>query len=118
MHDESLQLTADATLEYIQGDILNALSILDQAIALNDTCFDAWLAKAEIFYSTRDLDSALAAAEKALEINSQSVLINTTLSRIWIERGDKKQAEHFSLQARRFGWKEYIQKGKRACKTL
>ena len=118
MNNEALQLTADATLEYIQGNNKEALSILDQAIALDEACFDAWLAKAEIFYSTRDLNSALAAAEKALEINSQSVLVNTTLSRIWIERGDKKQAEHFSLQARRLGWKEYIQKGKRACKTL
>ena len=36
------------------------------------------------------------------------LFINTTLSRIWMELGDKPKAEHFGAQARMAGWKEEL----------
>jgi Flp pilus assembly protein TadD len=52
------------------------------------------------------LPQALAAGLKARELNPNDIHINTSLSRIYMEMGDKPQAEHFGAQARMLGWKE------------
>ena len=52
--------------------------------------------------------STLAAAEKAHALRSDDLFINTTLSRIWMERGDKARAEHFGAQAKIQSWKEQL----------
>ena len=36
------------------------------------------------------------------------LFINTTLSRIWMERGDKARAEHYGAQAKIQSWKEQL----------
>jgi hypothetical protein len=36
------------------------------------------------------------------------LFINTTLSRIWMERGDKARAEHFGAQAKILSWKDQL----------
>ena len=36
------------------------------------------------------------------------LFINTTLSRIWMEQGDKAKAEHFGAQAKIQSWKEQL----------
>lgn len=115
--EQALDLVADGTLLFVGGDDERALGKIEAALALDGECFEGWLAKAEVYYSQRKLDEALEAAERALGINKEDVYIHTTLSRIWIERGEKEKAEHHGLQARRLGWKEYIRKGKRVCKT-
>ena len=57
---------------------------------------------------TADLDRALAAAEKGHALRPSDLFINTTLSRIWMERGDKARAEHFGAQAKIADWKEQL----------
>ncbi|MEY4005847.1 MAG: hypothetical protein RLZZ221_1943 [Verrucomicrobiota bacterium] len=66
----------------------------------------AWC-DAEVNLSLRRLDDALASAEKAHALRPND-LINTTLSRIWVERGDKARAEHFGAQAKIGGWREQL----------
>jgi hypothetical protein len=39
------------------------------------------------------------------------LFINTTLSRVWMERGDKAAAEHFGARAKVLGWKEQLKPG-------
>ena len=90
---DPLELTADAALHFIQEDDGAALEKLKIATTINPNCFEAWLAQAEILYSARVLEEALTAAEKAQTINPEDVHVHTTLSRIWIEKGDKKKAE-------------------------
>jgi hypothetical protein len=63
---------------------------------------------AEVNFSLRRLDAALAAAEKAHALRPGDLFINTTLSRIWMERGDKPRAEHFGAQAKIQSWKEQL----------
>ncbi len=63
---------------------------------------------AEINFSLRRLDAALAAAERAHALRPDDLFINTSLSRIWMEKGDKAKAEHYGAQAKIQGWKEQL----------
>ena len=101
-------LIEEATLDYALGDAEAALAKLDQAIALAPDSFEAWHALAEINFSLRRLEAALAAAERAHALRPDDLFINTTLSRIWMERGDKAAAEKFGARAKVLGWKEQL----------
>ena len=106
---EALAAVEEATFDYTLGDNEQALSKLNRVIQAHPDCFAAWHALTEVHFSKRELDEALKAAQKAFELCPEDVHINTSLSRIWMEKGDKKMAEHFGAQARMLGWKEQIQ---------
>jgi len=110
MDPDTLQsLIDEATYDYAMGEPHQALAKLEQATTTAPDSFAAWHACAEIQFSLRELDAALAAAEKAHALQPDNLFINTTLSRIWMERGDKARAEHFGAQARIQSWKEQLQ---------
>lgn len=115
--NDPLTLVADGVLLFICGDHSLALEKLKLAINTNPNCFQAWLAQSEILYSIKNFDTALQTAQNAHTINPDDVHINTTLSRIWIEKGDQKKAEHFSRRARMLGWKELIKNNKKTCEA-
>jgi tetratricopeptide (TPR) repeat protein len=100
------ELVEEAVLDFTLGDVLAALEKITQALTADAAYFPAYHARAEIYFSTRDLPQALAAGLKARELNPNDIHINTSLSRIYMEMGDKPQAEHFGAQARMLGWKE------------
>jgi len=106
--DEIQTLVEDATADYAMGDADGALSKLARATVASPQSFEAWHALAEVNFSLRRLDAALQAAERAHALRSHDVFINTTLSRIWMERGDKARAEHFGAQAKIGSWKEQL----------
>lgn len=109
MTDDELQtLIEDATADYSMGENAQALAKLAQATAASPQSFEAWHALAEVNFSLRQLDAALAAAEKAHALRPGDLFINTTLSRIWMERGDKARAEHFGAQAKIQSWKDQL----------
>jgi predicted Zn-dependent protease len=109
MTPDALQtLIEDATADYALGETELALEKLGRATAAAPDSFEAWHALAEINFSLRRLDSALAAAEQAHAQQPTDLFINTTLSRIWMERGDKAKAEHFGAQAKIQSWKEQL----------
>jgi len=109
MTDDELQtLIEDATADYAMGDSDAALAKLARATEAAPTSFEAWHALAEVNFSLRRLDAALAAAERAHALQPGDLFINTTLSRIWMERGDKAKAEHFGAQAKIGGWKDQL----------
>jgi predicted Zn-dependent protease len=106
--DELQTLIEDATADYALGDSDSALAKLNRATATAPASFEAWHALAEVNFSLRKLDAALAAAERAHALHPADLFINTTLSRIWMERGDKARAEHFGAQAKIADWKEQL----------
>ena len=109
MTDDELQnLIEDATADYAMGDSDAALAKLGRATQAAPTSFDAWHALAEVCFSLRRLDEAKDAAEHAHALRPQDLFINTTLSRIWMERGDKAKAEHFGAQAKIGSWREQL----------
>ena len=106
--DELQTLIEDATADYALGDGEVALAKLARATTAAPQSFEAWHALAEVNFSLRKLDDALAAADQAHALRPTDLFINTTLSRIWMERGDKARAEHFGAQAKIADWKEQL----------
>jgi predicted Zn-dependent protease len=109
MTSDALQtLIEDATFDFTMGDVDAALAKLDQATAAAPDSFEAWHARAEICFSARRFDDALAAGERAHALRPDDLFINTTLSRIWMEKGDKATAERFGARAKVLGWKDQL----------
>ena len=106
--DELQNLVEEATADFAVDDTEAALAKLGRATEEAPDSFEAWHALAEVNLSLRRLDAALAAAERAHALRPADLFINTTLSRIWVERGDKARAEHFGAQAKIGGWREQL----------
>ncbi len=109
MTDDDLQtLIDDASFDFAMGDSDAAVAKLRRAVAAAPDSFAAWHALAEIAFQARALDEALTAAERAAALRPDDVFIHTTLSRIWMEKGDKTTAEKYGAQARVLGWKDQL----------
>ncbi|GAB5558578.1 MAG: hypothetical protein SynsKO_02250 [Synoicihabitans sp.] len=106
--DELQNLIEEATFDYTMGDHDDALEKISRATDAAPDSFAAWHARAEIHLNMKQLDAALAAAEKAHAINPEDVFINTSLSRIWVGKGNKEQAEKFGAAAKMLGWKDQL----------
>jgi Flp pilus assembly protein TadD len=106
--DELQALIEEATYDYVTGEVPAALEKLGRATSQCPDSFEAWHAVAEINLSLRRLDEALAAGEKAHALRGSDPLVIATLSRTWMERGDKAKAEHYGAMARVQGWKEEL----------
>ena len=98
----------EATFDFTMGDSDQALTKLTTLSEAHPDSFEAWHALTEIYFSEGRYDDALSAAEKAHALNPKDIHINTSLSRIWVEHGDKDRAEHYGAQARMLGWKEEL----------
>ena len=107
--EEVKTLVEDATLDFALGENETAIQKLRHAIDAQPESFEAWHALTEIYFSERHLDNALEAGLKALEIKPNDIHIHTSLSRIYMERGDKPTAEKHGAQARMLGWKDELQ---------
>ncbi|HEY0944728.1 MAG TPA: tetratricopeptide repeat protein [Opitutaceae bacterium] len=101
-------LIEDATFDYTMGETDAALAKLGHATAAAPESFEAWHALAEVQFSLRRFDEALVAAEQAHALRPDDLFINTTLSRIWMEKGDKAAAEKFGAQAKILSWKDQL----------
>ena len=106
--DEIQHLIEDATFDYTMGDNESALAKLGRATAAAPGSFEAWHALAEVNFNLRRFDDALAAAEQAHRLQPADLFINTTLSRVWMEKGDKAKAEHYGAQAKIQTWKDQL----------
>jgi predicted Zn-dependent protease len=106
--DELQALVEEATFDYVSGEPESALEKLGRATSQCPDSFEAWHATAEINLNMRRMDSALAAAERAHSLRKNDPLAIATLSRIWMERGDKARAEHFGAMAKMQSWKDEL----------
>ena len=105
---EIQSLIEDATFDYTMGDVTAALQKLQQATAEAPDAFEAWHALAEIHFNLRRFDDALVAAQKGHALRPDDLFINTTLARVWMEKGDKPMAEKFGAQAKILSWKDQL----------
>lgn len=107
--ETSLQDQIDeATFDFTMGDSTTAITKLNALSETHPDSFETWHALTEIYFSEGRHDESLAAAEKAYALNPDDIHINTSLSRIWVERGDKDKAEQYGAQARMLGWKDAL----------
>lgn len=116
---ELATLIEDAIFDYTVDAFDTALAKLHHATKTAPASFEAWHALAEISLNARNhpgysrddaLSTALSAAQHASELRPDDLLINTTLSRIWMEKGDKTTAEKYGTRARILGWKNQLKK--------
>jgi predicted Zn-dependent protease len=110
--DEVQSAIEDATYDHAMGETEQALAKLARVTAIAPGSFEAWHAAAEMNFELRRLDDALAAAERAHALQPEDLFINTTLSRVWMEKGDKTKAEHFGAQAKIQSWKDQLKEPK------
>ena len=109
MSDTSLQdQIDDATLDYTLGESGAAIAKLSQLKQTHPESFGVLHALTEIYFSEGDYGAALRTGERALLLCPSDIHINTSLSRIWVELGDKDKAEHYGAQARMLAWKEVL----------
>ena len=109
MSDTSLQdQIDDATLDYTLGESGAAIAKLSQLKQTHPESFGVLHALTEIYFSEGDYGAALRTGERALLLCPSDIHINTSLSRIWVELGDKDKAEYFGAQARMLGWKDEL----------
>ena len=90
------------------GEHEAALAKLQPATKAEPASSDAWHELAEINFSLRRFDPALEAANHAHALRPDDLFINTTLSRIWMEKGDKASAEKYGAQAKILSWKDQL----------
>ena len=109
--DELQSLIEEATFDHAMGDADPALAKLARATAADPASFDAWHALAEVNFALRRFGAAVAAGERAHALRPDDLFINTTLSRAWMEMGDKPKAEHFGARAKIQGWKAELRQG-------
>ena len=98
----------DATFDFTLGENDSARTKLEALTAEHPGSFEAWHALTEVYFAEGRYDEALEAGERAHALRPDDVHINTSLSRIWVERGDKDKAEHFGAQARMLSWKDEL----------
>ena len=109
MSDTSLQdQIDDATLDFTHGESGAAIAKLSHLKQTHPESFGVLHALTEIYFSEGDYGAALRTGERALLLCPSDIHINTSLSRIWVELGDKDKAEHFGAQARMLAWKEVL----------
>lgn len=106
---EIQNLVDEATFDFTMGEPNVALEKLTHAVEQSPEALPAWHALAEINFQMRRFDKALSAAERALALSPDDLFINTTLSRIWMEKGDKATAEKFGARAKVLSWKDQLQ---------
>lgn len=104
----AVALAEEASFDFAVGDEAAALAKLQAAVTTDLACFEAWLAKAEVHFALRQFDDALVAGEQALALRPKDIHVHTSMSRIWMERGDKAKAEHHGAQARVLGWGDQL----------
>ena len=109
MTPEEIQSVVDeATFDFTMGDSDIAIAKLTELTRKQPEAFEAWHALSEINFSLRRFDDALAAGEKALALRPEDLFVNTTMSRIWMEKGDKPTAEKYGAKAKILSWKDQL----------
>src|SRR5467141_3859990 len=98
----------DAMFDFSTGDYDSAIAKFRAIIAADPNHFDAQLALGMAYYRKSDYTTAIAEGHKAEKLRPNEQLVHTNLSLFYMKAGDKKTAQHHSLQARIASWKENL----------
>ena len=99
----------EAIFNFTVGNNSQAKIQISKILESHPKVANAWHALAEILLSEKEYKEAAEAANKAHDLEPEDLHINTTLSRIWVQMGDKKKAEYYNAKARMMSWKEQLQ---------
>jgi tetratricopeptide (TPR) repeat protein len=111
LYMEGLDRFADedwaGAIEWFQKAVEADASYLDAYHGIARAAFEAREANPEL------LDVAAEAAVKITELDPDDVTAYSTLSQIFVWKGDKETAEHWGGKARVAGWKQQLKRDKK-----
>jgi len=102
---------------FAEEDYAGAVEWFRKATAEDDTYLDAYHGIARACFEGREqdpsmLDAAIEAALRIVELDPDDVTAYSTLSQIYVWKGDKDTAEHWGGKARVAGWKQQLKRDK------
>jgi tetratricopeptide (TPR) repeat protein len=111
MADAAFDLYRDGLKRHRAKDYEGAISLLEQAVALDATLADAWEALGVLHDKLGRVDAAIAATERWAALKPDEVMAHTNLSRFFMKKGMKEKAEEEQGKARLLGWKQELASG-------
>jgi tetratricopeptide (TPR) repeat protein len=97
---------------FASGQLDAAIAAYRQALALDPSYTDALHGLAEALAQKGEVDEAISVAHRITEIDPDDVLARTSLSRLYLRKGMKKEAEDEAAKARVLGWKQQLRQQK------
>src|SRR5467141_3718875 len=98
----------EAMFQFSTGNYDAAIAGLQEILKADPENFEARLAVGMAHYRKGDYATAIAEGHKAEKLRPNEQLVHTNLSLFYMKAGDKKTAQHHSLQARIASWKENL----------
>lgn len=92
-------------------DLAGAVRLLEQATRSDAGLADAWEALGVLYDKLGRLDDAIEATRKWAQLKPDDVMAHTNLSRFYMKKGWKEQAEEEQGKARLLGWKQELAGG-------
>jgi len=111
MADAAFDLYRDGLKRHRAKDYEGAITLLEQAVALDATLADAWEALGVLHDKLGHVDAAIAATQRWADLEPDEVMAHTNLSRFFMKKGMKEKAEEEQGKARLLGWKQELASG-------
>lgn len=117
MSEELDDLYMEALDRFADEEYAAAVALFEKVAEADPNYIDAYHGIARACFEGREqdpslLDHAIAAAEKIVELDPDDVTAYSTLSQIYVWKGDKDTAEMWGGKARVAGWKEQLKADK------
>ncbi|MSR45758.1 MAG: tetratricopeptide repeat protein [Planctomycetes bacterium] len=109
--DAAFALYREGLKKHRAKDYSGAVLCLEQAVATDATLADAWEALGVLCDKLGRVDDAIAATKKLVALKPDEIMAHTNLSRFFMKKGLKEQAEEEQGKARLLGWKQELASG-------
>jgi len=106
MSGEAARLYREGLRKHRDKDYDGAVRLLREAVAADPGLADAWEALGVLLEKTGDLDGAIQATERLLELDPDQIMGFANLSRFFMKKGWIEKAEEAQSRARLLGWKQ------------
>jgi tetratricopeptide (TPR) repeat protein len=106
LYDQAVDLYADDKLD-------EAITVYNEALAIDPKFTDAVHGLAMCYQAKGDLDTAIVLTQRYIEQEPEDILAFTNLSMFYQKKGMIKEAETAGAEARRLDWKRQLREGKK-----
>jgi tetratricopeptide (TPR) repeat protein len=106
LYDTAIDLYADDKWD-------EAITVYNQALAIDPRYTDAVHGLAMCYQAKGDLDTAIALTKRYIAEEPEDILAFTNLSMFYQKKGMIKEAEAAGAEARRLDWKRQLREGRK-----
>jgi tetratricopeptide (TPR) repeat protein len=111
MSETAQSLYLQALRKHRARDYAGAIALLEQALQLDPALGDAWEALGVLHEKCERLDDAIRAMERLRDLQPDSIMAHTNLSRFYMKKGWTERAEEAQGRARLLSWKQDLASG-------